>query len=336
MRHPLLLLLLCLLLSGCQNSSAPESTPPALTEFTGHRMTMPFRLLVGKHVSDEQGNKVEQVLEATFDEINRIHNKWNPNSELSRLNALPAGQKVELSPQLEKLLLHTDQLVQITGGRFDPTIEPLQQLWKSSLKEGREPDAEEVERVAAAVGWHLIHVEGGIFHKEHANTALDLGGIAKGLCVDLIVERLIDAGYPSVYFEWGGEIRTAGQHPEGRPWRVSISRFGEMNPDNGLAVVELSDTSLATSGDYMQNWTSADTTYFHIVDPRTGSLRTQTADSIGSVSVKAPSCMVADALATAGMMFESVEQAQAWADSIPTAEFWIASRKKTECQHPGG
>jgi thiamine biosynthesis lipoprotein len=248
---------------------------------------------------------------------------------------MPALEKREHSPELEQLILYFEQLVHLTGGRFDPSIEPVQQLWKTALAEGRTPDAEQLASLQDAIGWNKVHLENGVFWKDHDQTMLDLGGVAKGLCVDLIVEQLNRAGYADVYFEWGGEIRASGRHPENRPWRVFVSRFGNRDPDQALAIVELVNQSIATSGDYMQNWTiqngSTDQVFFHIVDPSSGSMRQLTRNSIGSVSVRCQSCMLADALATAGMIFDSEETARAWMDQmeeiLPEAQFWIASHE---------
>lgn len=323
------ILLFCVLalVSSCQTES--QHVTPQATVLTGSRMTMPFRLVIGEELSDERTSQVQDILEATFDETDRLYNKWNPDSELSQLNALAAGEAHELSPQLERLLLYSEEMVELSHGLFDPTIEPLQRAWKAALEEGSTPDAETIASLTEAVGWHHIHLEDGVFTKDHDATALDLGGIAKGLCVDQVVERINDAGFPNVYFEWGGEIRASGQHPEGRPWRVFVSRFGDTDPKKALAYVELRDQAIATSGDYMQSWETTAGTFFHILNPRTGALLQQTKSSIGTVSVKTNSCMVADALATVGMLFDTEELAQEWADRmqglIPSTEFWIAT-----------
>ncbi len=323
---------LLLLLFSCSDP-APQSERRPTTILSGVSMTMPYRLLIGELLTPEQESEAGCILADCFDETDRLYNKYNPDSELSHLNNLRAGQPAPLSPQLERLLAETNELVKLTGGRFDPTIEPLQALWREKLEAGEQPSEDEIALVASAVGWHHIHFSDGIFSKDHDLTQLDLGGIAKGLCVDRVVNRFKDAGYPNVYFEWGGEIATAGQHPEGRPWTVFISALGSSDPTKALDTLELEDEGLATSGDYMQYWVGNEgTTYFHIIDPRTLSPLIRTNESIASVSILAPSCQLADALATAAMIFNDVDEARQWTESlkakIPHLEAWVVSRKE--------
>lgn len=300
-------------------------------------MTIDYRILIGHALNSSEKNSIFEIIKRTFDEVNQIYNKWNPLSELSQLNRLKAGIKVRLSPQLEQLLLLTDKIVRLTEGRFDPTIEPLQALWKKYLEQGKIPSTTEVQSIASVIGWNKIHFERGSFYKDADETSLDLGGIAKGYCVDLLVERLNQAGFENVFVEWGGEIRASGEHPDKRPWTIFISRFGNTNPEKAIAVLSLRGQAIATSGDYLQNWqiesegkAQEKISYFHVIDPVALQPRIATQQSIASASVLASTCAMADGLATAAMMFSSIQEAQEWADQmkmqIPELSFWIVSR----------
>ena len=168
------------------------------------------------------------------------------------------------------------RMTELSEGRFDPTIEPLQKLWKEHLAQGTVPSKPQIDALLPAIGWNKIHLSKGKICKDHDLTSLDLGGIAKGYCVDLLVERLNANGYPSIFVEWGGEIRTSGQHPDNRPWTIFISRFGNPDPEKALAILTLRNQAIATSGDYIQQWkvqkenTGEEAVYFHIIDPLTG------------------------------------------------------------------
>jgi thiamine biosynthesis lipoprotein len=310
-------------------SQEPFVSPPSL--FTGNEMTIDYRILVGEPLAQEQKLAVQKILQRSFAHINAVYNKWNPDSEISRLNRLQAGVIAPLSKELAAFLEFTQQIVELSEGRFDPTIEPLQQLWKQKLGLGQIPTEREIALLIPAIGWHRLHFDHRLFYKDHDLTSLDLGGIAKGHCVDLIVEALNQAGYENVYVEWGGEIRTSGKHPEQRPWRVFISNLGDNQPDNALAYVDLANQAIATSGDYLQQWKGPNqTTYFHIFNPSTYRPLISTEASIASASVLASSCALADGLATVAMLFPSVEQAQVWLESVnerfPEVRFWLTSR----------
>jgi len=299
-------------------------------------MTMQYKIMVAGDLLDSIALKtIEKCIEDTFSEVNQIYNKWNPDSELSKLNQLQAHQKQPLSPQLYKLLVLTDTVHSLTNGKFDPTIEPLQSLWKKYLKLNQTPSPEELNVLKSALGWQKIHFDANYFWKDHSLTSLDLSGIAKGYCIDLLTERICDLGYQDVYVEWGGEIRTVGSHPADRPWRIFISGLQSSDPANAMHVLDLSNEAIATSGDYLQYWNlknpeGLETKFFHIFDLETLSPLKQGAHTIASASVCAQSCALADGLATAAMMFDDVEKAKDWLHGLkemnPQLKFWLYTR----------
>lgn len=334
MMHSLILfsLGLLLVLPGCQSPHSPKTSP---TEFKQNVMTIDYRILVGDPLTEPQIRKIQQIIQNTFEEIDAIYNKWNPNSELSRLNALPAGVSVLLSPQLALFMQRIDALVHLSEGRFDPTIEPVQRLWKERLSEAQLPSEEEIQALKPCVGWHTIHINEGIFSKEDSRTQLDFGGIAKGLAVDLLVDRLEHAGFNHLYVEWGGEIRTLGKHPANRPWRIYISNLGDSNPLHSIAELDLENQAIATSGDYFQYWTvkrenGEDKIYCHIYNPLTMTPLEVKPGSVASASLLAKDCVTADALAKVLMLFDTVEEAQEWFERLQLLDnnlsCWISQR----------
>lgn len=333
--------LLLFLVCSCQQSPPQhiEQRPDGITAFTGEAMTMNYSILIGQALDNKQEEMISKTIAATFQEVNDIYNKWNPESELSHLNRLSAHQVVTISPSLENLLKDTQRIVELSEGRFDPTVEPLEQLWKNKLKNQTIPSSEELQSIANQIGWNKIHFGNGVFYKDHENVQLDLGGIAKGLCIDLLVERLNQQGYSNLFVEWGGEIKTTGVHPRGRPWTIFISRLGNDHPEDAVATLLLENQAIATSGDYMQFWTLSQKdekgidkiiTYFHIFDPHTLKPLEITHTSIASTSVVASTCAFADGLATTAMLFGSVEEAKAWSERIkekyPDTSFWFVTR----------
>jgi FAD:protein FMN transferase len=325
---------LCLgiFLVSCQT----EQNKSVTTVFSGQAMTMNYRIIIGSKLSRQEISMITHSIQSIFDEINAIYNNWNPNSELSHLNNLAKNVKYPLSQKLESFLKKTHEIVELTEGRFDPTIAPIHQLWKEKLVQGQTPTFEQINSIAKGVGWNKIHFEQGQFWKDHSLTALDLGGIAKGYCVDLLVELLNSQGFSNVYVEWGGEIRATGSHPEERPWKIFITHLGNPDPKQAIALIDLTNAAIATSGDYMQSWSikSKDfdaITYTHIINPKTLKPLVSKPKSIASASALGPSCMLADALATAAMLFDSPEEAEQWTQTIkekvPETQFWIISHE---------
>lgn len=320
----ILIATLFLLLSCCANKDAENS----LFIVQGIAMTMPYKILVEKQPNENNERTINQVIHATFHEIDTIYNKWNPYSELSKINNSSGIEKHSLSDKLYTFLLQTELFVKKTDGKFDPTIEPVQKLWKENLIKGRTPKLEDIASASRISGWDKISLENQTIKKQLKGVEIDLGGIVKGYAIDLIVERLVAAGYGNIFVEWGGEIRAAGHHPDGRPWKIYISRLGDADPSRAIEIVEIHDQAIATSGDYLQQWTVGKQTFCHIIDPQKLSPLELTYKSIASVTVAAKTCMEADVLATTAMLFSTVEEAENWAVEQPDAKFWIFSREK--------
>lgn len=322
---------------SCEHSSI---MPAPQTFFAGNAMTIDYRIIIGADLTNDQEQQVEQAITNVFKEVNAIYNKWNPDSEISKLNGLSSYQTVVLSHQLHSFLNNVSTIVTLTDGLFDPTIESLQQLWINKLQLGLKPTTEEIAALAAAIGWQKIHFENGLFYKEHEATSLDLGGIAKGYCVDLLTERLQKLGFSNIYVEWGGEIRTTGRHPSGRTWAVLIRSPTSNDPFHTNTRLDLQDQAVATSGDYLQNWTIEEKgqkeTYFHIIHPHMNHPLKITATSVASATIAAPTCMLADGLATAALMFPSAAECETWLRSVqtqmPEIDFWLISRKEIGSQ----
>jgi thiamine biosynthesis lipoprotein len=173
--------------------------------------------------------------------------------------------------------------------------------------------------------------------KPDPRTGFDLGGIAKGHGVDLLVERLAQIGFTSVYVEWGGEIRTKGLHPDGRPWKIGIRH--PHNANSVLQIIETKDAALATSGDYFQYWTitvnGEKKLFFHVFDLKAGRPLQATGSSLASVTIQQESCLAADAIAKTFLFASTKEEAikiftQCILPSFPTAKAWMFSHDEAD------
>lgn len=307
-----------LLLAGCQ------SKQKGVTHFDGHMMTMHYHVIIGDVLNTQEKDHVQLAIDDTFFQVNQIFNRFNPKSELSRLNQLKSGEKMKVSDPLWELMILTDRIVHLTEGNFDPTVWTVQHVWKRHLENGEIPTPEELSPYTQAVGWHSLHLDQKMVWKDHTQTEIDLSGIAKGHAIDLLIKSLNERGYEDVYVEWGGEIAASGQHPEGRPWTIAITPPNERHPDHAVEVVSLKHQGAATSGDYIQYWPVKHERFTHIMNPMT---LTPLKRCDRSVTVCAPSCAMADALATASMVANSPEDVQKWTENLEEVTCWFFARE---------
>lgn len=150
---------------------------------------------------------------------------------------------------------------------------------------------------------------------------LDLNAVGEGYAIDLIGAWLEHKGIDDYKIEIGGEVWCKGLNAEGKPWRIVIEnpRFDQEGQQPLLAVVALENAALGTSWSYRNFYIDEQGNQrAHIIDPRTGY---PVQHNLLSATVKAPSCVLADGLATACMvlgleeskrLIEALEQVEAF------------------------
>lgn len=129
-------------------------------------------------------------------------------------------------------------------------------------------------------------------------TALDPGGIGKGLAADLIADELIELGVAGCLIEIGGDVRVRGTAPDGVAWRIRVE--DPFDTSGTRAVVRVADGGVATSSQRKRRWLAVDDTEtHHLIDPVTlRSARTR----IQTVTVIAATASRAEALTKPGFL----------------------------------
>lgn len=182
-----------------------------------------------------------------------------------------------------------------SSGAFDPTLGELVDLWGIGTDRPRVPGEAGIRDALGRSGYHRIP-ESGRFPPGEI-VWLDLGGVAKGYAVDEAVRVLKDSGVGAGIVDAGGDLRTFGVKPGSSPWRVGVQDPDESQELAGI--LEAGEISIATSGDYQRYFEVEGVRYHHILDPATGR---PARSGLKSVTVLAPDCALADALATAAFV----------------------------------
>lgn len=175
---------------------------------------------------------------ALLEHLNRVFDRFDPASEVARVNAAAAQAPVAVGPELEEALRLCCSYRERTAGLFDVTLSDL------PARVHLEP----------AAGEPRVRFVG-------EDTSLDFGGFAKGYALKKLEKLLRGAGVESAFVDFGNSsILGIGHHPYGPCWRVSLP-----DPATGAALAEfdLVDRALSVSGN-----TTAHTE--HIVHPQSG------------------------------------------------------------------
>ncbi len=241
------------------------------------------------------GKQVKEELEF----INAHMSVFDPLSEISKINHEKAGVWVDLSKDLSAVLKKAYEIYQMSGGYFDPTVGKLVDVWGFGVSQQKKyPSKEEIASVLAYSGFDKIEFSADFskLRKKDTRTYLNLSALAKGYGVDRVYNLLKDLGYKNFVVEIGGEVRTFGlKTDDGASWKIGVVEPGT---DRNEYVVELKDSSVATSGDYRNFYYLEGKRLSHTISPKTGY---PVEHNLTSATVFDQSCMTADALATAFM-----------------------------------
>ena len=269
--------------------------------------------------------EVLREINTALDRVDLLMSTYKADSEISRFNAAPAQVPFVVAEETAFVVNAALTLAATTEGAFDPTVMPLVDLWGFGPA-GRNVEAPSEEALAQAlqsVGWKAIRVDAAkdglpVLWKEFSERQLDLSAIAKGYGVDAACAALDALGVPDYLIEVGGELRCKGLSPSGQPWRIGIDAPGDMSRpgENLQTVLEPGNAAVATSGDYRNYRVVDGARVSHTIDPRNGK---PLQHGLASVSILAPTCMMADGLATACMVLGR-EQALALIAATPETE----------------
>jgi len=243
---------------------------------------------------------------ALFAAHERAMSRFLPDSELCALNA-SAGAPFRASPLLFDAVSEAAGWAAVTDGIFDPTV--IDALEAS----GYDRPFDEIEgrggiAVAArpAPATRTQRWRGIRFDYEHetitlpADVRIDLGGIGKGLTVDHAIAAL-DPG-SSVMVNASGDLYAAGDGPGGDGWYVGVA--DPFSADDDIAMLNINDRGVATSGSVRRNWLAGDARYHHLIDTREG---TSSRSGLATVTVVAVTATQADVLAKTAFLLGAEE-----------------------------
>ena len=289
------LLIFFLLLAGCSLQKE--------VSFSGKTMGTTYHItVVTGYFSSAKDLKdpIDQLLEA----INNSMSTFRKDSEISRFNANQnTGEKFKISDDFFNVMTVAKTVYELTGGAWDGTVKPLENLWGFGNSENKKsiPAQSEIAAVLPDIGFNNIEISSDRYLiKKKASLSLDLASIAKGYGVDQVAALIKTSGIKNFLVEIGGEVFAAGFRKDGKPWRIGINTPQTGSPfDQVYKVVNLHNKGFATSGDYRNYFEAGGQRFSHILDPRNGY---PVSNGVVSISIVADTCTFADGLATAVMV----------------------------------
>ncbi len=273
-----------------------------------------------------------------MDTLNQIMSDYLDGSEINRLSETGGQHRwVRVSPTLFDVLQKAMVIARLSGGRYDPTIGPLSQLWRRAVRQRTArrtvrggfafPDASQRRKARRAVSWRYVELDSARLsvRLRKAHMRLDLGGIGQGFAIDEAQKVLHTYGLRVFLLDIGGDI-LAGDPPPNQPegWRIGLGsgKVSSSITQTDTAVVLLKNAAITTSGDIERHLDINGRRYSHIMNPRTGlGLRHSV-----QATVMAPTGTYADAL-TKVFSVARPGQRKRLMRVFPQARVWIVEKR---------
>lgn len=206
-----------------------------------------------------------QKAEEIFREQEKIFSRFDPESELSRINRR-VGEKTEISGQMKEVLGLCLKFNRIMAGYFDPrVIESLEKIGydrdfrSSDLNQEKEIPALDSFQKSLEEELKLDDVKNTVW----ISRRIDTTGIAKGYAVDKVAEYLKGEGFENFLVDAGGDMSACGKRSDGSVWLVGVEGL-----ESDVVRIKLENEGIATSGISRKRWTRGEKKVHHLINPK--------------------------------------------------------------------
>lgn len=272
---------------------------------TGNLRKRSLRLMGNRFeitVLEPDENRADWLIDLAIAEISRIEallSTFLPESETNRINEMAGITPVEVSVEMIALIQRAQRISELTQGAFDLSYGSIdKRLWNFDLSMKSLPAAAVARKSVRLINFRNIEVDPlnqTVFLKEKG-MRIGFGGIGKGYAADRAKEVLVKAGVTSGIVNASGDLTAWGKQENGEPWTIGIANPNAAN--HLFSYINITDMSVATSGNYEKFVEINGKRYSHTIDPRTG----MPVSGIKSVTIISPFAELSDALATPVMI----------------------------------
>jgi len=314
--YPILLILLVFIVWKIRQNKTHQAQNIQMVEIKGTTMgTIGYSIKYLSETGENYANGIDSLLKVW----NLSLSTYIPESEISRFNKGQDCFEFE-SEYFLPVLKASKEVFENSFGAFDPTVGPLVNAWGFGPDKSLVPDSSRVDSLIQLVGFNKIQFDENKVCKDAPGIQLDFSAVAKGYAVDVVADFLGKKGIHNLLVEIGGELICRGTKNDNLLWRTAIEDpTVKVYEQKILAIVNLKDRAVATSGNYRNYYVRDGIKYVHTIDPSTGFPITH---KLLSASVFADNCMIADAYATAFMVL-GVDKAKVVLENIPSLDAYL-------------
>ncbi|MCL6747835.1 thiamine biosynthesis protein ApbE [Prevotella sp. TCVGH] len=267
--------------------------------------TMPYQHNTGQifgttyHITYQSDKDLHREILQRLQLVDQTFSTFNDESIISKINR---NEPVKLNQMFIEVFDLAKTVSKDTHGAFDITVAPLVNVWGFGFKSGTPPTKAVIDSLRHLTGYEKVKLIGSKVRKQDPRIMLDCSAIAKGYGSDVVAQYLRSQDVENFMIEIGGEIVVQGNSDKRLPWKIGVTKPTDdsTQTNNELqTVLNVTNTAMATSGNYRRFYYKNGKKYAHTIDPKTGY---PVQHNILSATVLANTCAKADAYATSFMV----------------------------------
>ena len=244
---------------------------------------------------ETKSKNTEETLESAINLIQDLENKlsfykqgsniWNFNNSVT--------DSLIIDDDLAEIFAVSKELYKKTNSHYDITVGALTEIWDFDNK--LIPTKIKIEESRSTTGHNKLTIQNNYLHKP-IGMKINLGSLAKGYIIDVLVDHLKQQNVISGFVNAGGDMRIFGRE---KPYKIGI-QHPRSESNEMIDILDVGNMSVVTSGDYERYFMQDGRRYHHILDPISG----YPSENAISVTVIAETALLADAYSTALFLLE--------------------------------
>ncbi len=278
----LIIILLCILLSGCTKELD-------LNYYTARTTTSGFDTFISFSAYMENEEDFNSLADEVFDEFsyyNQLFDSFNAYENINNIHTI--NQNAGITPivveqEIIDLLLEAKDFYDLTEGHFNVTSGNLFSLWRDYIDDGSAknfdgiygelPTDIEIDEALKCSGFEYIEINDSenTVYINNPCVKLDVGAIAKGYTTQIIAAKLQESNIIGIISAGGSSNHLINTKRDNEPWIVGLKNPDEYFGDPLLKLNIDTSTAVVTSGDSVRSYYAEDfMLYHHIIDPISG------------------------------------------------------------------
>ena len=244
---------------------------------------------------EDFANDTIDLAVAEISRIEKLLTTFSNDSVTFEINENAGIQPIVVPKEVFDLIFRCQMISKMTQGAFDISYGSIdKKFWNFDVNMTSLPDKDVAKKAVELINYEniILNEKDKTVFLKNKGMRIGFGGIGKGYAAECAKKILQQNGIESGIVNAAGDLTAWGYQENGEAWTIGIADPNKK--ESVFSTFNITNTSVATSGNYEKFVLINGKKYSHTIDPKTG----YPISGIKSVTIIAENAEIADALAT--------------------------------------